>query len=51
MVDPLVLPDVACIIVVPAVRSVASPLLLIVATVAVPELQVAPFRVWVLPSL
>ena len=51
-VEPLVEPEVACIIVLPAATAVTSPVLLIVAVVVLAELQVTEFvRFWVLLSL
>lgn len=51
-VAPLTVPEVAVIVVVPAATPVASPAVLIVATAAADELQVAELvRFWVLPSL
>jgi hypothetical protein len=52
VVEPFTVPDVALMVEVPTPAPVASPAAVIVATVVVPELQVAvAVRFWVVPSL
>jgi len=52
VVEPVTLPEVAVIVVVPVATLVARPALLIAATLVADELQITVLvRFWVLPSL